>query len=77
MDKKIVVRWELGRYLSRKRITQQSFGEMCTPQMDRHQVNKLTKAKTISFEKLEIVMNALNMKPDEMGELIKVYEVKE
>ncbi|MGI2792221.1 hypothetical protein [Bacillus cytotoxicus] len=75
-EKKLIVRWELGHYLSKKGITQQRFGEMCTPPMDKQQVNKLTKAKTISFERLEQVINTLKLNPDELGEIIKVYEVK-
>ncbi|USK45810.1 helix-turn-helix domain-containing protein [Cytobacillus oceanisediminis] len=75
-DKKVIVRWELSQYLARNGITQKSFGEMCTPPMDKHQVNRLTRAKAISFERLEQLMNALNLPPDELGEIIKVYKVK-
>ncbi|MEK5499621.1 helix-turn-helix domain-containing protein [Bacillus sp. FSL M8-0168] len=75
-NKKVIIRWELGQYLSRNGITQQSFGEKFQPPMSKQQVNKLTKAKTVSFERLEQTMNALGLSPEELGELIKVYEIK-
>jgi DNA-binding Xre family transcriptional regulator len=75
-DRKVIVRWELGQYLSRKGITQASFGQRFTPPMGKQQVNKLTKAKTVSFERLEQIMNALELEPEQLGELIRVYEVK-
>ncbi|MGG3623124.1 helix-turn-helix transcriptional regulator [Bacillus gobiensis] len=77
MERKKIVRFELKQLLQEKGMTQVEFGLKCTPPMNKPQVNKLTKAKMISFDMLERIVNALELNEDEIGRLIRVYKVKE
>ncbi|MGG3663614.1 hypothetical protein [Bacillus gobiensis] len=77
MERKMLVRFELKQLLAEKGMTQVEFGLKCTPSMEKQQVHQLTKAKMISFDTLERIINALELNEDEIGRLIRVYKVKE
>ncbi|WP_408010780.1 helix-turn-helix domain-containing protein [Pseudalkalibacillus sp. A8] len=68
-----VVRFELKKILKNRNLTYEEFGKLCGG-MDKGHISRLTKRNTISLDTIEKIVNALDLEPSEIAELIKVYE---
>lgn len=74
MERERVIRFELKQLIKERGLTQEEFGKLCSPELDRFQVSKLTKASNITFDMLERIVNALELDSEEVGKLIAVYK---
>ncbi|WP_404408776.1 helix-turn-helix domain-containing protein [Jeotgalibacillus malaysiensis] len=72
METKKVVKFELKRVLQERGLSQKQLSEMTG--LDTAYISRLMRRETISLKTLEVIVNALDLEPHEMAELIRVYQ---
>lgn len=73
-DKKYLVRWELKQLLKKRGLTYQQFGELFEPTLDTAHVTRLMRRNSITFDMLERIVEALELEPEELTDLLRFYK---
>lgn len=74
MQKQKSVYWNLKSIIKKRGLTYTEFGELFEPKLEQSTVSSLVRKRSITFEMLERIINALDLSQEEILELIKVYE---
>jgi DNA-binding Xre family transcriptional regulator len=72
----MIVKFNLKEMIHRRGMTYSQFGEKFNPPLDVPQVSRMAKSSSITFERLAQICEALGITPEELPELIKMYEEK-
>lgn len=70
----LIVKFNLKEIIHKRGMTYTQFGQKFNPVLDVPQVSRMAKSNSITFERLAQVCEALDLTPEELPELIKMYD---